>query len=160
MTDATDVGLVPLTAEAGSRPAAPVDSPSNPTPPLLIRDVARVMRSTMPGEIDRYNMRRYLSLTANIEGEDLGRVIDRLDAAIAHAGRPPKGIEVELRGQVKPMKQMFQSLEIGLCVAVLVILIMLTAYFQDFRLALIAVASVPAVLLRGRPGALGHAHER
>ena len=104
------------------------------------------MRSEMPGEVDRYNMRRYLSLTANVEGEDLGRVIDRLDAAIARAGQPPKGIEVELRGQVKPMKQMFQSLEIGLAVAVVVILIMLTAYFQAPRLAVTAVASVPAVL--------------
>ena len=44
------------------------------------------------------------------------------------------------------MKQMFRSLEIGLGVAVVVILIMLTAYFQSFRLALTAVASVPAVL--------------
>ncbi len=63
------------------------------------------MRSEMPGEVDRYNMRRYLSLTANIEGEDLGRVIDRLDAAIVRAGQPPRGIEVELRGQVRPMKR-------------------------------------------------------
>ena len=100
----------------------------------------------MPGEVDRYNMRRYLSLTANVEGEDLGRVIDRLDAAIARAGQPPRGIEVELRGQVRPMREMFQSLEIGLSVAVVVILIMLTAYFQAPRLAITAVASVPAVL--------------
>ncbi len=147
MTDATDVALVPLTTRSNRQQAAMVaDSPSNPTPPLLVRDVARVMRSEMPGEVDRYNMRRYLSLTANIEGEDLGRVIDRLDAAIARAGQPPKGTEVELRGQVKPMKQMFRSLEIGLAVAVIVILIMLTAYFQAPRLALTAVASVPAVL--------------
>ena len=147
MTEATDVGLVPLTTRAGRRQTQMMgDSPSNPTPPLLVRDVARVMRSEMPGEVDRYNMRRYLSLTANVEGEDLGRVITRLEAAIARAGQPPKGTEVELRGQVRPMKQMFQSLEIGLGVAVLVILIMLTAYFQAPRLALTAVASVPAVL--------------
>jgi multidrug efflux pump subunit AcrB len=147
MTDATDVAIVPLTTRA-NRPqsSAMVDSPSNPTPPLLIRDVARVMRGEMPGEVDRYNMRRYLSLTANVEGEDLGRAINRLDAAIARAGQPPRGTEVELRGQVRPMKQMFQSLEIGLAVAVVVILIMLTAYFQTIRLALTAVASVPAVL--------------
>jgi multidrug efflux pump subunit AcrB len=44
------------------------------------------------------------------------------------------------------MRQMFQSLELGLVVAVVVILIMLTAYFQAPRLALSAVASVPAVL--------------
>ena len=41
---------------------------------------------------------------------------------------------------------MFQSLVIGLGVAVVVILIMLTAYFQAPRLAITAVASVPAVL--------------
>ncbi len=109
MTEATDVELVPLTTQANRQQAAKVaDSPSNPTPPLLVRDVARVMRSEMPGEVDRYNMRRFLSLTANVEGEDLGRVIDRLDAAIARAGQPPKGTEVELRGQVRPMKEMFQ----------------------------------------------------
>jgi multidrug efflux pump subunit AcrB len=100
----------------------------------------------MPGEVDRYNMRRYLSLTANIEGEDLGRVIKRLEGAIARAGQPPRGIEVELRGQVRPMNNMFDSLELGLLVAVVVILIMLTAYFQSPRLALSALASVPAVL--------------
>ena len=147
MTAATDVELVPLTTQANRQQAAKVaDSPSNPTPPLLVRDVARVMRGEMPGEIDRYNMRRYLSLTANVEGEDFGRVVDRLDAAMARAGKPPRGIEVDLRGQVRPMKEMFRSLEIGLAVAVMVILIMLTGYFQSFRLALSAVASVPAVL--------------
>ncbi len=147
MTEATDVGLIPLTPRANRQQAAKhADSPSNPTPPLLVRDVARVMRGEMPGEVDRYNMRRYLSLTANVEGEDLGRVIDRLDAAIARAGQPPRGIEVDLRGQVRPMREMFRSLEIGLGVAVLVILIMLTAYFQSPLLAFSAVASVPAVL--------------
>ena len=153
MTSANDVALVPLTPQAkgpaqarGPRLPVQADTPSNPEAPLLVGDVARVLRSEMPGEVDRYNMRRFLSLTANIEGEDLGRVIDRMDAAIAHAGRPPRGIEVELRGQVKPMKQMFQSLEIGLAVAVVVILIMLTAYFQAPRLAVTAVASVPGVL--------------
>ena len=147
MNEATDVELIPLTTRANRQQAAKVaDSPSNPTPPLLIRDVARVMRGEMPGEVDRYNMRRYLSLTANVEGEDLGRVIERLDAAIARAGRPPRGIEVDLRGQVRPMREMFRSLEIGLGVAVLVILIMLTAYFQSPQLAVSAVASVPAVL--------------
>jgi multidrug efflux pump subunit AcrB len=147
MTEATDVELVPLLPRAGrDRPAQAQGTPSTPKPPLLIRDVARVMRSEMVGEVDRYNMRRYLSLTANIEGEDLGRVIKRLDAAIARAGQPPRGTEVELRGQVGPMREMFASLEIGLSVAVVVILIMLTAYFQEARLAVTAVASVPAVL--------------
>src|SRR5262249_11224735 len=146
MTSATDVGLVPLKPRSGPLAVPGEGSPSNPTPPLLVRDVARVMRGEMPGEVARYNMRRYLSLTANVEGEDLGRVIDRLDAAIRGAGQPPRGIEVEIRGQVRPMRDMFQSLEIGLGVAVVVILIMLTAYFQLPRLAGSAAAPGPAGL--------------
>src|SRR5262249_11498022 len=43
-------------------------------PPVRLHDVAAVKRNLMPGEYDRYNMRRLVSLTANIEGEDLGRV--------------------------------------------------------------------------------------
>ena len=83
-------------------------------------------------------------------------MIDRLDQAIARAGDPPRGVEVDLRGQVRPMREMFQSLEIGLAVAVVVILIMLTAYFQAPLLAVTAVASVPAVLCRGGAGTLDH----
>ena len=39
----------------------------------LVRDVARIKEDKVPGEYDRYNMRRLLSMTANVEGEDLGR---------------------------------------------------------------------------------------
>ena len=41
---------------------------------VMVRDVAEVKEGTMPGELDRFNMRRLVSITANIEGSDLGRV--------------------------------------------------------------------------------------
>ena len=44
------------------------------------------------------------------------------------------------------MTQMFEAMGIGLAVAVFVILILLTAYFQSPRLALISVGAVPGVL--------------
>src|SRR5205823_861803 len=40
----------------------------------------------------------------------------------------------------------FRGLTLGLALAVVAILLLLTAYFQSLRLALVAVASVPAVL--------------
>ena len=51
-----------------------------------------------------------------------------------------------IRGQVTPMHAMFESLGVGLGIAVLVILVLLTAYFQSPRLALVSVAAVPGVL--------------
>ena len=49
-------------------------------------------------------------------------------------------------GQLPPMIAMFKSLGIGLAVAVFVIFVLLTAYFQSPRLALISVGAVPGVL--------------
>lgn len=66
----------------------------------------------MPGEFDRYNMKRELSLTANVQGTDLGsvsseigKIIDRVkledDAAkdvLVKAGEKPGRIAYEIRG--------------------------------------------------------------
>src|SRR5262249_9148996 len=106
-------------------------------------------------EYDRYNMRRLVSLTANIEGEDLGRVAAHVAQALKAAGEPPRGVQVDVRGQVTPMQQMFgglaggkwyEGLTLGLGMAVVVIFLLLTAYFQSVRLALISVSAVPAVI--------------
>ena len=77
----------------------------------MVRDVAKVRTGTTPGEIDRSAMQRYLSITANVEGEDLGRATAQIDRAIAAAGEPPRGVRVSVRGQVTPMTQMFDSLD-------------------------------------------------
>jgi multidrug efflux pump subunit AcrB len=113
---------------------------------LLVRDVARVGRGTMPGEFDRTQMQRYVSITANVEGVDLGRVAKQIEQAVANVGKPPRGVHVEHRGQVKPMNQMFESLGIGLAAAVFVIFVLLTAYFQSPRLAFVSIGAVPGVL--------------
>lgn len=114
---------------------------------LLLRDVADVREGTMPGQIDRYNMRRLVSMTANIEGEDLGRVAARLAIALNSVEKAPAGVQVDLRGQIGPMNDLFRSLGFGLAGAVGAITLLLWGAFQSLRLALVAVAAVPAVLV-------------
>jgi multidrug efflux pump subunit AcrB len=114
--------------------------------PLLLRDVAEVSPSTMPGEYDRYNMKRTLTLTANVVGEDLGRAASRVADALGRAGEPPKGTKVALRGQIAPMWEILGGLGVGLAMSVVVILLLLTANFQSTRLAIVAVATTPAVV--------------
>jgi multidrug efflux pump subunit AcrB len=113
---------------------------------LLLRDVATVREGTMPGEFDRYNMKRSVSLTANIAGEDLGRVAGRVRRAIERAGGPPKGATVEIRGQIRPMDEILQGLLFGLGMSIVVILLLLTANFQSVKLALVVVSTAPAVV--------------
>ncbi|MFO0887794.1 MAG: efflux RND transporter permease subunit [Isosphaeraceae bacterium] len=114
--------------------------------PLLLRDVATVRRGTMPGEYDRYNMKRTVSLTANIVGEDLGRASERVARALKQAGEPPKGVLVDVRGQIAPMREILTGLALGLGMSVVVILLLLTANFQSVRLAVVAVSTAPAVI--------------
>src|SRR5262249_53939465 len=118
----------------------------NPDLNLMIRDVARVGRGMMPGEIDRTSSQRYVSITANVEGEDLGRAARQIDRAVAAAGEHPRGTRVTPRGQVAHMDEMFRALATGLALAVVVILVLLTAYFESPLLALSSVSSVPGVL--------------
>ncbi len=76
----------------------------------------------------------------------MGRASRQVAQAIEAAGEPPRGVRVIPLGQLPPMVEMFQSLGIGLGVAVFVIVILLTGYFQSLRMAIISIGAVPGVL--------------
>jgi multidrug efflux pump subunit AcrB len=109
-------------------------------------DVAHLSYGHITGEFDRYDMQRMISLTANVEGEDLGHAADQVEAAVRRAGTPPRGVEVHVRGQIAPMQQTFHDLTLGLLLAILAIYLLLAANFQSLRLALVTVSTTPAVL--------------
>ena len=113
---------------------------------LLLRDVAVVSKGTMPGQYNRYNMKRSVNLTANIGGEDLGRVAGHIDRALKRVGAPPKGMTVDVRGQIAPLNEILQGLSIGLGMSIVVILLLLTANFQSVKLALVVISTAPAVV--------------
>jgi multidrug efflux pump subunit AcrB len=111
-----------------------------------LTDVAAIKPGTMPGLIERYNGQRVVSLTANIHGLTLGEASQKLDAALARVGAPPKGVSVKYRGQIPPLQQTISGLRVGLLLAVLVIFLLLSANFQSIRLAMAIVLTIPAVL--------------
>jgi multidrug efflux pump subunit AcrB len=133
MSSIEDVQSIPAMPSGASRP--------------LVGDVADVSYGTMPGEYDRYNQQRMITITANIAGKDLGSVASEVDAAIRRAGEPPRAVAVNVRGQVPPMNQTLSGLQIGLALAIVVIFLLLAANFQSLRLALVVLSTAPAVIL-------------
>ncbi len=122
----------------------------NPDVPLMIRDVltdGRIHTSVRPGEYDRDMSQRYLTVLANVEGEDIGRAAAQVRQAVKRAGKPPRGVYVEELGQLPSLTKMLSALAIGLGVSVFVILVLLTAYFQSPRIALASIGAVPGVLV-------------
>jgi multidrug efflux pump subunit AcrB len=132
MTSLEDLRVMPVSAGGSSYP--------------LLGDVARIENSTIIGEYDRFNGERMVTMSANASGEDLGRVANRVDQAIARAGTPPRGATVAVRGQIAPMRETLRNIAGGLMVAVVVMFLLLAANFQSLRLAVVVVSTVPAVL--------------
>ena len=122
----------------------PVSAANKTIVPL--RNVAKISEGSVVGQYDRYNMARTISVTANIHGSDLGSVAREVEKAVASL-TTPTGVNVAIRGQVQPMKELQSGLHTGLITAVIVIFLLLIANFQSGRLALIVVSTVPAVLL-------------
>jgi multidrug efflux pump subunit AcrB len=112
----------------------------------VLGDLATLKYGTAMGQIERYNMQRVVSLTANIHGRRLGQVDAEIRAALGRAGDPPPGVRVFVRGQIPPLQETLSGLRVGLLLSIAVIFLLLAANFQSFRLAVVVVSAVPAVL--------------
>ncbi len=113
----------------------------------LLSDVAQMTVDTLPGEYDRSGPRRFLSVSANIYKKDLGTATAAVDKAISSLGTPPKGMVTEVKGMSSLLTETLDSLQNGLLVAIVVILLLLAANYQSFGVAISILSTVPAVLL-------------
>jgi multidrug efflux pump subunit AcrB len=132
MASVADVGNVPVMANDEPRP--------------LLSDVASIKTGTALGEVERYNMQRVVSLTANIQGKPLGVVAREIQTALRDVGDPPRGTTVNIRGQIPPLEETISGLQTGLLLSIGVILLLLIANFQSLKLALAVVSTIPAAI--------------
>ncbi|MGH7880293.1 MAG: efflux RND transporter permease subunit, partial [Candidatus Binataceae bacterium] len=112
----------------------------------FIGDVAALEPGVVIGEAHRLNNQRILTLTANIQGNDLKSAADDIQQAIRRTGDLPKGMRLQLRGQISLLLDTLDDLQIGLLAAVAAIFLVLAANFQSFGLAFLSLSTIPAVL--------------
>lgn len=115
-------------------------------PPVPLRNIAKISESSTIGQYDRYNMSRTVSVIANLHDQPLGSIAKQVEKVIAD-NPAPTGVNVALRGQVPPMKELQSGLQTGLLIAIVTIFLLLVANFQSLRLALIVLTTIPAALL-------------
>jgi multidrug efflux pump subunit AcrB len=113
---------------------------------VYLRDVADWYRTTSPAEYDRFNMQRFITLTANIHNKDLGSAVRELDKTIQELGELPSDVKLLKRGQVDLLNQTLDELQLGLLIALIVIFLMLAASFQSFKISLATISILPAVI--------------
>ena len=113
---------------------------------IFLRDIADWKKGTSMGEYDRMNQQRFITLTANIYKQDLGTAIADINKNISNLGTLPAGVRVYLRGQSVVLDSTQFELSTGLLLAVVVILFMLTAFFQSLRMAFVTISIIPGIL--------------
>ncbi|WP_300596350.1 efflux RND transporter permease subunit [Niabella sp.] len=131
MTSQNAIGEIPLTAN-NARP--------------LLGDVATIEPDVTYGEADNLGSVPMLTVTANLNNTDLGAAAKDVQQAIDGLGKLPRGLSVNLIGLSETLTDTLDSLQSGLIVAIVVIFLMLAANFQSFKVSLIVLATVPAVL--------------
>jgi multidrug efflux pump subunit AcrB len=133
MTSVAGIGSIPVASVTGAHP--------------LVNQLAEIHPGRVPGELDRQNGQWLIALSANVGTSDLEGAARDIDRAIARAGTPPRGVSVQVRGQVTALGQIFGELAIGLTLAVVVILFLLAGNFESVRLAFVVISTTPAVLV-------------
>ena len=118
----------------------------NATRPIL-GDVATIQQDTIYGENDNLGAMPTLSVTANLYKKDLGTATEDVRKAIASLGELPRGLTVEPIGLSKVLTETLDSLQSGLLVAIVVIFLMLSANFQSFKVSIVILTTIPAVVL-------------
>jgi multidrug efflux pump subunit AcrB len=116
-------------------------------PRPVLSDVATIEADTTYGENDNLGAMPIISVTANLVNTDLGTATDDVKAAIASLGELPRGLTIEPIGLGTVLTETLDSLQSGLIVAIVVIFLMLAANFQSFKVSLVVLTTVPAVLL-------------
>jgi multidrug efflux pump subunit AcrB len=132
MNSTNTIGEIPLT--------------NNQARPVL-SDVADIKQGITNGENDDIGSLPILTVTANLNQMDLGTANDDVQKAIQSLGKLPRGLNVYTRGLTTTLTDTLDSLQSGLLVAVIVIFLMLAANFQSFKVSLVVLSTVPAVLL-------------
>jgi multidrug efflux pump subunit AcrB len=131
MTSLSELAAIPLRADA-LRP--------------VLGDVADLKMDTTIGEYDRKGAVRFLSIGANIQNKDLGSASAAVQKVLTGVGQPPRGTTVETRGLTSLLDETLSSLQNGLLITFVVLLLMLAANFQSFSLGFVVLTTIPAVL--------------
>ena len=113
---------------------------------IYLRDIADWQQGKSIGEYDRINQQRFITVTANIDKKDLGNAVDAVNRSIRQLGILPNGVKVYQRGQSDVLSDTKIELSTGLLLAILVIGLMLAAYYQSFTLSLAVLCVLPGVL--------------
>jgi multidrug efflux pump subunit AcrB len=118
-------------------------------PVISLGNLATVTPELSYQSVSHYTVQRVIDIAANVDGRDLGGTVRDIQRRIAEitAGKDfPKTAKIVTRGQYEVMMSSFESLLLGLLLAIVLVYALLVTLFQSW--------TDPAIIMMAVPGAL------
>ena len=97
--------------------------------------------------VSHYNVQPVIDLFANIQGRDLGAIHqDILRIIRKHIPTLPKGVRLNIRGQIQTLQHTYHELYSGLFFSIVLIYLLIVVNFQSWQYPLIIISALPAAL--------------
>lgn len=111
--------------------------------------VADIISSQGPNTINRENARRRIVISANVDGIDLRKAIERIQETINKDITLPTGYYIKYGGQFENEESASRTLALTSCAAILLILFWLYRQYRSLKLSLIILLNMPLALIGG-----------
>jgi HAE1 family hydrophobic/amphiphilic exporter-1 len=113
---------------------------------VRLGQVAEVVASTGPNQINRRNLNREVSINANVFGRSAGEVSAEIKQVLDSTPFPP-GYRYEFGGSTKNMQESFGYAISALALAIIFIYMILASQFQSFLQPLALMTALPLTLI-------------
>jgi hydrophobe/amphiphile efflux-1 (HAE1) family protein len=110
--------------------------------PVLLGNVATIVKDNVPVQIDRKYQQRLVEVTANVQGSDLGSVAQSIQQKIDKLTLPP-GFEIRQSGNVAQQDKTFRDLAMAFGLAIILVYVVMASQFQSLVDPFIIMFTVP-----------------
>jgi len=116
---------------------------------VRIGDVASVSFESGPPQVRRDDVQRRVVIQANVQGRDMGSVVEDIQAAIASEVKLPAGYSVSIGGQFESQQRAQQRLSIVVPLSLALIALLLYFAFGSVGQAMLILLNVPLAVIGG-----------
>lgn len=120
--------------------------------PVALQDVASLTMESGPAQIDRFDRKRNVTLTVELNGRQLGEVAKEV-AQLKSLKQLPNGVQRQEFGEAERMRELFSSFGIAIALGIFCVYAVLVLLFHDFVHPVTILSALP-LSIGGAFGAL------
>jgi heavy metal efflux system protein len=116
---------------------------------IPLSDLGTIRMHEGPGRINRDQLQRYLPVSFNTHGRDIGGIVAEAQERMAREVRFPEGYRVVWGGSFENMERAMARIKIIVPITIAVIFVLLFSSFSSLRQAALIILNLPFALIGG-----------